>query len=294
MGVCDLVPGISGGTIAFVTGIYSRLIGSVKNISPYLLVLGIKFIFFPTQANQEKIKRAVSRINLKFLLILFFGIGFSLFAFSKIINFLLTGYFAHTTSFFIGLIFASSKLIMDRIEKNKRSHYLFAVLGFIAGLSFLCLGTFSFQPSYFYLFFGGFLAVNAMFLPGISGAFILLVLGLYEFMIKALADFYNNLKVLFIFILGALLGAFTISRLVAFFLKKKKNKTLLFLFGLVLGSLGVPVKRVSEVMPDLSRQSFIMAAGFFLFGVFTFAFFNYLKKKKEVFWQKKTTEQVKH
>lgn len=279
MGVCDLIPGISGGTVAFITGIYFDLITAVKSVSFSRLLNLFGGLVFPKKANRIKAKKAFFEINGKFLLVLFSGIGFAIFSFARLVNLLLLNYFVYTISFFSGLIFASLVLIFKSIEKRGKSQFCFGFFGLITGGLFVILTPFNLQPNYFYIFWAGFLAVNAMFLPGISGAFILVVLGVYEFMIAALVDFSRNLEVFAFFLLGALLGAFTISRLISFFFKKAKDKTLYFLSGLVLGSLVVPLKKISDAFS--CSDSKVVVVSCFLLGSFIFVLFELLKKIKK-------------
>lgn len=279
MGICDLIPGISGGTIAFVSGIYPRLIASVKAISPYLTLVAVKRIFSSKSKNKQEFKTAFEKVNIQFLSILLAGIGFSLFSFSRLINFLLNNYLVYTLSFFTGLIFASSKLIFDDLERNKPYSFILGFLGLISGGALVILNHLNLEPNHLYVFFGGFCAVNAMFLPGISGAFILLVLGLYDFMIQVLLDPLGNLSFFFVFIFGALLGAFTISRIVTFFLRYQKTGTLCFLLGLVLGSLGVPIQKIIEAQPFWDLVSIILIFSFFISGSLVFFVFGLFCKK---------------
>jgi putative membrane protein len=243
MGVCDIIPGISGGTIAFITGIYARLINSVKSFSPKLVY---DIVTYPVNRRSNSLKEDIKKLDLVFLLILMLGIMSAFLIGSRIIKFLLREYFAYTLSFFIGLILASSKTIFEHIENHNLKNILFCLLGLILGLLSSMLVPITIKPSLGYVFLGGFCAVNAMFLPGISGAFILLIMGLYEFMIGVLNDIRNSISYFLIFIAGAVLGAFTISRIISFLFKKNRCRTLYTLLGLVIGALATPVKKIIE------------------------------------------------
>ncbi|MBT7237720.1 DUF368 domain-containing protein [Candidatus Woesearchaeota archaeon] len=251
MGICDLVPGISGGTIAFITGIYERLINAVKGFSIDTLL-----------------KRKFKRLDLGFLIVLLLGIFTALILGSGIIKFLLENYFVYTMAFFIGLIVASSFIIFEHIKNHGFKDILFGILGFILGISLTFLIPVEVNPTYPYIFLGGFVGISAMFLPGISGAFILLILGIYEFMINVLHNITNNLDYLFVFGLGAILGAFFISRLISYLFKKDRCKTLYFLLGLVLGALSIPIKRVFEYSEEFDFISLIVMLGLFLIGIY--------------------------
>lgn len=257
MGVCDLIPGISGGTVAFITGIYTRLIEAVKNFSPRLIYDIFKYL---TNRKIDSLKEDIKRLDLVFLLILMLGIISAFVVGARVIRFLLRDYFAYTLSFFIGLILASSKIIFDHIQNHEAKNILFGFLGFILGLSCSIFVPLTVTPSLGYVFLGGVLAVSAMFLPGISGAYILLIMGLYEFMINVLNNIWNNISYFLIFILGALLGAFSISRIISFFFKKNRCRTLYVLLGLVIGALSTPLRKIIETTSFQISNAFIMVS----------------------------------
>ncbi len=243
MGICDLIPGISGGTIAFITGIYTRLIDAVKNISPKLIY---DIFTYPINKKSDSLKEGIKKLDLIFLLTLVLGIISAFLTGSRVIKFFLQEYYAYTLSFFIGLILVSSKTIFEHIQEHSIKNFALCFLGFILGLMTSIVGHLTVSPSLGYVFLGGFCAVSAMFLPGISGAFILLIMGLYEFMIKVLNDVRNNISYLLVFIAGALLGALSISRVISFLFKKNKCSTLYMLLGLVIGALSTPLRKIIE------------------------------------------------
>jgi len=243
MGICDIIPGISGGTVAFITGIYPRLINAVKGFS---LKLIYDIATYPINRKNDSLKEDIKKLDLIFLLILMLGIVSAFLIGSRVIKFLMKEYFAYTLSFFIGLILASSKTIFEHIENHNMKNISFCFLGLILGLLSSMLVPLTVTPSLGYVFLGGFCAVNAMFLPGISGAFILLTMGLYEFMVNVLNDIRNNISYFLVFIAGALLGAFSISRIISFLFKKNKCRTLYVLLGLVIGALSTPLKKIIE------------------------------------------------
>ena len=248
MGICDLIPGISGGTIAFITGIYERLINAVKGFS------------FDTL-----IKRDFKKLDLGFLFFLLLGIISAILIGSRGIKYLLENYLSYTLMFFMGLILASSFIIFESIKNHKAWNVFFGLIGLIVGLSFGFLNPVNSEPSFAYVFFGGFVAISAMFLPGISGSFILLIMGLYEFIIELLNDVIGNFGYLFVFGIGMLFGAFFISRVISFLFNKDKCKTLYFLLGLVIGALVIPIRRVIESGVDFKE---IPILGFlFLIGI---------------------------
>jgi putative membrane protein len=250
MGVCDLVPGISGGTIALITGIYERLIKAIYHINPSTVIQFIKALF---TLNKSQIHTIFKKVDGAFLLILFAGVISAILLGARLMSFLLAFYAPFVLSFFIGLIIASCKGVYQEIQTHSKLNSIFILLGFITGiaLAFLSPQHLS-NPSLLYISISGFLAIMALFLPGISGSFILLILGLYEFILKAVHNPFAHLDIFISFAIGAILGVYIISRVITFLFKLDKCKTLYFLLGLVVGTLGVPVKRVLEQANDFS------------------------------------------
>jgi putative membrane protein len=261
MGVCDLIPGISGGTVAFITGIYARLINAVKSFSPKLIY---DFFTYPIHRKKDILKEDIRKLDLLFLLVLLLGIGSAFLVGSRIIKFLLRDYYTYTLSFFIGLILPSSKIIFDHIQNHNIKNISFGLFGFALGLLFSVLVPLTVTPTLGYVFLGGFFAVSAMFLPGISGAYILLIMGLYEFMINVLNNISSNTSYFIIFILGALLGAFSISRIISFLFKKNRCRTLYVLLGLVIGALSTPLKKILQTASFQVSNVFVMVFWFLL------------------------------
>ena len=246
MGICDLIPGISGGTIAFITGIYERLIHAVKAFSPALFLSFFRVLISPKKENKQQLKDNLNKLDLHFLMILFAGIITAILLGSRVIKFLLENYFSYTLVFFIGLVLASSKIIFDNIQNHKLKNVSFGIVGLFIGILLGFIVPKEMILSYFYVFIGGFFAVSALFLPGISGAFILVIMGMYEFMIDSLHHVFKNIDYLFVFFIGAVLGAFTISRVIIFLFRKDKCKTLYFLLGLIIGATSIPLKKIYE------------------------------------------------
>lgn len=271
MGICDLIPGISGGTIAFVTGIYLRLINAVKNIS-FKLIIDL--------LNPKKFKSVIKKADLGFLMVLALGIGTAVLAGSRIIIYVLDRYFAFALSFFVGLILSSSKIIYDHIENHTFKNIFFGFIGLLFGVLLSFFVPAEFTPNLLIVFFGGFFAISAMFLPGISGAFILLIMGLYEFMLNVLHNLLENITYFITFIFGALLGMATISRLISFLFRKDKCRTLYVLLGLVIGALSTPLKNIYSVSDSLSIFGLIVVVLFFLLGILSVITINSFVKKE--------------
>ncbi len=266
MGVCDVIPGVSGGTIAFITGIYSRLINAIKSFSPKIITDFLRYILKKDKKNC--LKQDIKNLDLLFLITLGLGITTAIFIGSRIITFLLENYFTYTIAFFIGLILASSQIIYNNIEKHHTKNILFGILGLLIGILLSVLIPLQVTPTLAYIFLAGFLAISAMFLPGISGAFILLIMGVYEFMLKVIHNISQKLDFFIVFIIGAMIGAFVISRIISFLFKKDRCKTLYVLLGLVIGSLSIPIKRVFQSNNAWNMSNIIITIVFFLLGFF--------------------------
>lgn len=225
MGAADVVPGVSGGTIAFISGIYEELITSINNINVSLIKSFLKEGFF---AGWKK-------LNGSFLLSIVIGIAISVLSLVKSIKWLLENEPVLLWSFFFGLVIASIFFVAKQITKWT----LATVLGFIIG-SFVAyyittlppLGT---NSSSWFLFFSGALAICAMILPGISGAFILVLLGAYKPVIDAIDN--RDFKTILILGVGAIIGLLSFSKLLKWLFKNYHNLTLAILTGFIFGSL---------------------------------------------------------
>jgi putative membrane protein len=225
MGAADTVPGVSGGTVAFITGIYEELIASINKIDADAFRLLFKL----------NIAEFWKKINGNFLLALLSGIFVSLLSLARLMTYLLDTQPILIWSFFFGLILVSSPLILRNITKWS----IVSVVTFIAGIIiayFITIVSPAETPSgYPFIFFCGAIAICAMILPGISGAFILLLLGKYEFMINALINF--DIPVIIVFMLGCVLGLLGFSRFLNWILTHYRFPTLALLAGFMIGSL---------------------------------------------------------
>lgn len=226
MGAADIVPGVSGGTIAFISGIYEELITSINNIDVKLIKL----------FKSEGFKAVWNRVNGNFLLSLIIGIGISLVSLAKLISWLLENEPILLWSFFFGLVLASVIFIGKQIKKwNLVSILLLIVAAFSAYFITTLQPLVTEETSPLYLFFAGMLAICAMILPGISGSFILVILGAYKPVLAALDN--RDYKIILIFASGAVIGLLAFSRIVKWLFDHYKNATLAVLTGFVLGSL---------------------------------------------------------
>lgn len=251
MGAADVVPGVSGGTIAFITGIYDELINSIKSIN----AASLKMFF------TGKLGEFWKMINGKFLLFLLAGIGISVFSLAKIITWLLVAYPVLVWSFFFGLVLASTWFVgKDVKERNWKTG-----LGFLLGAAlafYITVATPAETPSHFlFIFLCGAIAICAMILPGISGSFILVLLGKYFFIMEAVKTL--DLKVIAIFGIGACVGITSFSRLLSYALSHMRNITLAVLSGFMLGSLNKvwPWKETLEgVEQNVAPNAFVWQA----------------------------------
>ncbi len=225
MGAADAVPGVSGGTIALITGIYARLIQAIRSFDGQAISLFFKGQW-PT---------FWKKIDGTFLISLLAGIGTALIALSRILLFLLATYPILVWSFFFGLILASSWLIAKEIKQWGLGVILGLSLGILAGYLITELSPAETPETLPFIFASGAIAICAMILPGISGSFILLILGKYEFIFKALKDF--NLWVIITFGAGCVLGLLAFSHVIHWLLKKYQWLTMAFLTGIMVGSL---------------------------------------------------------
>jgi len=225
MGAADVVPGVSGGTIAFITGIYDELLGSINSVSLNTLTI----------LRKEGLKAAWKAVNGNFLVVLLAGIFTSILSLANLFKFLLENHPVLLWSFFFGLIAASVLLVGRMIAKWNAVN----IIGFIAGTAVSYWLT-TVHPShgldaYWYIFVSGMIAICAMILPGISGSFILLLLGTYGVVLGAIAD--HNFALLAIFGAGCVVGLLSFSRLLSWTLKNYYNVTIAILAGFLLGSL---------------------------------------------------------
>ncbi len=236
MGGADVIPGVSGGTIAFITGIYEELIKSIKSINAKL---------FQTLFKQGVIS-AWKQINGNFLIAVAGGILVSIFSLARAISWLLSNHPMLVWAFFFGLIIGSAIYIGRKIEKWSVLSGSLLLAGSILAY-YITIATPATTPDQiWFIFLSGAIAFCALVLPGISGAFILVLLGKYEFMLHAVRDF--KADVIAVFALGGVFGVILFSNVIAWLFKHHTNATLALLSGFMIGSLNKlwPWKEVLE------------------------------------------------
>ncbi|GAB2896109.1 DUF368 domain-containing protein [Microbulbifer echini] len=227
MGAADVVPGVSGGTIAFITGIYQELIESLSRIGPHCFTIW----------REQGLSAAWKYINGSFLLSLFLGVLISIFSLARVISILLQEYPILVWAFFFGLVLASILPILRNIPRWSPSTIAFLLLGVTLAIALSELRPGEIPATPLTLFLSGALAICAMTLPGISGAFILLMIGIYPKVLTAV----HTLQItnLLCFAAGAALGLMLFSRLLSWLMHKYIARTLAFLGGILLGSLKI-------------------------------------------------------
>lgn len=225
MGAADVVPGVSGGTIAFITGIYEELIDSIKGIDlqAVKLLLKLKFADF------------WKKVNGNFLLSVVLGIAISIFSLAKLMTWLLEHHPIYIWSFFFGLIIASSVLVAKEIKQWNIFTVIALIAGACAAYTITVMTPAETPDTWWFIILSGAIAICAMILPGISGAFILLLLGKYSYILGAVSSL--NIGVILLFIVGAIAGIISFSHLLSWLLKNYHTLTVSLLTGFMIGSL---------------------------------------------------------
>ena len=225
MGAADIVPGVSGGTIAFITGIYEELITSIQSVSWRTLVT----------LKEQGFAAGWRSINGTFLLTLFSGILFSVFTLAKLISYLLVAYPEMLWSFFFGLVLASVWHVSQQVKIWRLISALPIIVGIAVAWSLGNASLVEVEATTLNVFLAGCLAICAMILPGISGSFILLLLGMYSFILDAVKTL--DIAVLAVFAGGCVVGLLSIANILAWAFKRFHDYTLLVLTGFMIGAL---------------------------------------------------------
>jgi len=240
MGAADVIPGVSGGTIAFISGIYEELINSIKSIN----LVAIKLLITGKFAEFWK------AINGTFLLSLVTGIAISIISLANGLKYLLDHYPILVWSFFFGLVVASTIYVARTITKWNFGTVASGIAGIIIAYIITVITPAEANTTYWFIFLSGAIAICAMILPGISGSFILVLLGMYKFILEAVGNF--ELAIIFTFLAGAAVGIISFSNVLSWLLKKYHNPTIALLSGFMVGSLNKvwPWKEVVETFTD--------------------------------------------
>lgn len=230
MGVADLIPGVSGGTIAFITGIYNQLLGAVASLdrTVFSALLRGRFLEF------------ISRVHMRFIVTLGSGILLAIFSLASLMNWLLNNHPVLTWATFFGLITASIPVLFKNLpEPKKVITWFWILIGAVLGYVCVSLIPVETPDDKWFIFLCGIIGITAMILPGISGSFLLLILGKYEYITGAVkAPFaQGNFVTLVVFACGTVTGLLGFSKLLRWFLEHYKNATMAFLTGILVGTL---------------------------------------------------------
>lgn len=289
MGAANVVPGVSGGTIALITGIFERLIDAIKSFNMKALKLLLNF----------RIKDFISHIDFWFLVSLFLGVGVAIISVAKLFEFMFDNYPIYIWAFFFGLVLASVYFVGKQISKWNFATILCFIIGTAVAVTISILNPASENSTVFYLFLCGVIAACSMILPGLSGSFVLILLGNYQLvMIDAVINM--DIAILSPVVVGALVGILGFSYLLSWVFKKYRNQTIGLLTGFVLGSVmilwpwknqllakfGEKSKLIGYewFLPDINREFFI-ACAIIILGILTIAlmekFAGQIKIKEE-------------
>jgi putative membrane protein len=289
MGTADIIPGVSGGTIALITGIYGDLLVAVKSAGMGVLKKLLSF----------DIKSAIAEIHIRFLVCLFLGIATAIISLARIMNHLIHNQPVLTWSLFFGLIAASIFIVGKKVEEKTGHSALMFVMGAASAWYLVGLIPVSTPEGLLFIFLTGLIAICAMILPGISGAYFLLVLGKYEFITAKLKNPFlpDNFLVIVVFCLGCFVGLLLFSRVLSYLLSKWDSLTFAFLTGLMAGAMRKiwPWKEVLEekiirgkahviseqnIFPGEINTEFFIALGLMVTGFFIVIVLDRVSREK--------------
>lgn len=228
MGAANVIPGVSGGTIALITGIFEELIDSIKAFD----LKALKLLF------TGKLAEFVRHINLWFLVAVFLGVAISIISLAKLLEYLFAHYPVYVWAFFFGLILASVYFVGRTVKHWNVSVWISLIIGTAVAIAISVLNPASENDHFLYLVICGVVAVCSMILPGLSGSFVLILLGNYELvMIHAVSNF--RFDILIPVVIGAAAGLILFSHFLSWVFKKYRDQTISLLTGFILGSLAI-------------------------------------------------------
>jgi len=298
MGIANVIPGVSGGTIALITNIFERLINSLKSFD----VKAIKLLF------GGKWREFVEYTDFYFLLSVLAGVGFGIISFAKLLTFLFEKYPIFVWAFFLGLIAASVYFVAKTVQKWTLSVIISFVVGTAFAIFITLLNPAKENDNFVYLLIAGTVAICSMILPGISGSYVLVLMGVYTIALKAVDDL--NLSVLVPIAIGCVVGLLAFSHFLSWLFKKYKDQTLGVLAGFILGSVSIlwpwkhildasgnqlPINKFGEILQkgvDLKTVTykyflpefdlwFVIAVLLAVAGFFTIWFMEHFAAKKQ-------------
>jgi len=280
VGVANIIPGVSGGTIALITGIFERLINAIKSFD----IGALKLLF------NGKFKEFASKTDLYFLLSIFFGVFFAIVALARIFDFLFTNYPVYIWSYFFGLVLASVYFVGKTISQWTPVVIILFVLGTAIAVILSFINPAAENTNFFYLVICGVVAICSMILPGLSGSFVLILMGNYQLVaIEAVNN--RDFDILLPVMIGAVGGLIVFSHILSWVFKRFENQTIAILTGFILGSLNIlwpwkhiiylndnlgnpiikkgemVVERYVSILPDSFNTELILALFFAIIGI---------------------------
>jgi putative membrane protein len=293
MGAANVIPGVSGGTIAFITNIYEELIKSLKSLDLKAIKLAFKFRW----------KELSEHINLAFLVVLFAGVGISLISLGRLLKYLFTNFPIYVWAYFFGLILASVYFVGKKINNWQTIVMFMLVIGTALAIMISLFSPATQNENFIYLILCGVVAMSSMLLPGLSGSFVLILMGNYELIfLQAVPEM--DLGILIPVGIGVVAGFVILSRIIAFVLERFRDGTIALLTGFILGSLLIiwpwkneiyltdqvgnyvlkngqrVVESYDRYLPNLTSLDNILALGFIAFGFICVWFIESIGEKK--------------
>lgn len=286
MGIADLIPGVSGGTIAFITGIYDTLLDAAASIDKTFIKHVLKF----------EIKAAIAHLHFRFIIPLVLGMFTAMITLARVMHYLINEQPIPTWALFFGLIGASIIVIWNKLDDHfSPINLLIISIGAIFAYMMVSLIPVDTPDAFWFIYLCGIIGITAMILPGLSGSFLLLILGKYEYITGALKNPFAEGAplILIVFLMGTATGLLSFSKILNFFMKNYRVKTMAFLTGILIGSMKKvwPWKEVLEskivrgktkiiremnIMPTEFNNEVVVAIALMLIG---FIFVLVLEKK---------------
>ena len=269
MGIADAMPGVSGGTIALLVGIYEELIKSISELNISLF----------SELKKNGFNSFWKKLNGNFLLVLVSGIGISLISFVKISASFLESFPLFIWSFFLGLIFATVYVIYKLINQWHNLNFFFLIISIIFSIFLSSFSAYDTDEiSLLYILFSGIIASSAMILPGISGSLILVILGVYAYLIKALDNL--ELIIIFTFISGAIIGLLGFSKILKYLFNNHRDATYTIMLGLVIGSIENVWPWNKSFSTELSNLNLFLSISLVILGFIIVILLERIKKIK--------------
>ncbi len=269
MGSADIIPGVSGGTIALITGIYERLVHAISSINFTFMKPLLKGDFSGFK------ERVLYEIDFELFIPLLLGIAVAFLSLAKLISYLLVAQTANIFAFFLGLILASAYILYTKLDGLNFKLIVTTVIGIVLSYIFVGLNPIAANHSLIVIFFSGIIAICAMILPGISGSFLLLLLGQYQYMLNCL----SNLKIteMIVFIVGAVIGILGFSKVLNYLLENHESITMAFLIGIMIGTLRLPVDKITTSISGSWIPCVVLAIIGFVLIIVMEKKFNYIE-----------------